>query len=58
VVILSRGMELRLGTCPETLDLLRSRHVEVHVEETRKAVELYNELAASRPVGGLFRSTC
>lgn len=58
VVVLSRGMERRLGTCPETLDLLRSRNVEFHVEETRKAVELYNELAESRPVGGLFHSTC
>ncbi|WP_329252106.1 Mth938-like domain-containing protein [Actinoallomurus sp. NBC_01490] len=58
VVVLSRGMECRLGTCPETLDLLRGRNIEVHVEETRKAVELYNHLAASRPVGGLFHSTC
>jgi hypothetical protein len=51
-------MERRLGTCPETLDLLRSRNVEVYVEETRKAVELYNELAEYRAVGGLFHSTC
>lgn len=58
VVVLSRGMECRLGTCPETLDLLRARDIEVHVEETLKAVELYNDLAASRPVGGLFHSTC
>jgi hypothetical protein len=30
----------------------------VHVAETRKAAELYNELALSAPVGGLFHSTC
>jgi hypothetical protein len=37
------------------LDMLRERGV---VEETRKAVEMYNGLAGSRPVGGLFDSTC
>lgn len=58
VVVLSRGMQLRLLTCPETLELLRSRGIEVHVEETKRAVELYNSLADSRPVGALIHSTC
>jgi hypothetical protein len=58
VVILSRGMERALQVCPETLRLLEESHVTVHVEETRAAVELYNRLAASQPVGGLFHSTC
>jgi hypothetical protein len=58
VVVLSRGMERRLGVCPETLDLLRESGVEVHVEETRRAVGLYNEWCGSRAVGGLFHSTC
>jgi hypothetical protein len=58
VVVLSRGMELVLQTCPETLDLLRARGVEVHVEETRAAVQLYNRLSETQPVGGLFHSTC
>ena len=58
VVVLSRGMDLVLQTCPETLDLLRARGVEVYVEETRAAVQLYNRLADTRPVGGLFHSTC
>lgn len=58
VVVLSRGMQLVLRTCPETLDLLEGRGIEVHVLETRKAVELYNQLAQDRPVGGLFHSTC
>lgn len=58
VVVLSRGMQLRLETCPETLDLLRERGVAVHVEETGAAVELYNRLAETEPVGGLFHSTC
>ena len=40
VIVLSRGMELRLKTRPETLELLKSKGVEVHVEETKAAVEL------------------
>jgi hypothetical protein len=58
VVVLSRGMEQRLQTTPETLRLLEEAEVEVHVEETLTAVELYNRLAESRPVAGLFHSTC
>ena len=44
VVVLSRGMELALQVCPETLELLRDREVAVHVEETRAAVELARRL--------------
>ena len=51
-------MQLALHTCPETLALLEERGIEVRVEETRAAVALYNELAATEPVGGLFHSTC
>jgi hypothetical protein len=58
VVVLSRGMHSVLRTCPETLQLLKDKGVSVHVEETRKAAELYNKLAEREPVGGLFHSTC
>ena len=58
VIVLTRGMELVLQTCPETLELLRARGIPVHVEETRAAVALYNELAQHHAVGGLFHSTC
>ena len=58
VVVLTRGMQLVLQTCSETLQLLRDRGIPVHVEETRAAVELYNRLAETEPVGGLFHSTC
>ena len=58
VVVLTRGMQLVLQTCPETLTLLRQRGITVHVEETKAAVELYNKLAETEPVGGLFHSTC
>jgi hypothetical protein len=58
VVVLTRGMELVLQTCPETLEYLRRRGVPFHVEETRAAVVLYNQLAERHAVGGLFHSTC
>jgi hypothetical protein len=58
VVILTRGMDLVLQTCPETLKMLEERGVIVHVEETKAAVALYNRLAESEVVGGLFHSTC
>ena len=59
VIVLSRGMQLRLQTCPETLELLRNRGIRVIVAETREAAETYNRLAAEgEAVGGLFHSTC
>jgi len=58
-VILSRGQQLRLHTMPVTLDLLRDRGINVHVEETNAAVKRYNDLAEQGvAVGGLFHSTC
>src|SRR6185312_17011439 len=58
VVVLSRGMDLVLRTCPETLRMLEERGIPVHVEETKAAVALYNQLAETQAVGGLFHSTC
>ncbi|MEU9859586.1 Mth938-like domain-containing protein [Streptomyces sp. NPDC047971] len=59
VVVLGLGMHGRLGVAPPTLELLREAGVDVHVDETPAAVERYNALiAGSRPVGGLFHSTC
>lgn len=58
VIVLSRGMELRLQTMPETLKVLEDNGIEVHIEETTAAVALYNTLAQTKLVGGLFHSTC
>jgi len=59
IIVLSRGIELRLRTCPETLEHLDQLGVVVHVEETKAAVNLYNRLASQGElVGGLFHSTC
>ena len=48
-----------LKTCQQTLDLLEQQGIKVHVEETKAAAEIYNDLASlGEPVGGLFHSTC
>jgi hypothetical protein len=59
VVVLSRGMQLVLQTCPETLQTLQDKNIRVYVEETKAAVKIYNQLAEKHKlVGGLFHSTC
>ena len=59
-VVLSLGMQLQLQLQldPRTLRFLDERGVSVQSAETTRAVKLYNELATTRPVGGLFHSTC
>ena len=58
-VVLTRGMELVLQTCPETLEYVRARGVQVHVAETNEAAQIYNKLVEQgEAVGGLFHSTC
>jgi hypothetical protein len=57
-VVLSRGMDLQLQVDPTTLDLLEARGVTFHVLRTEEAVRVYNELAVSGAVAGLFHSTC
>lgn len=58
-IVLSRGMQLVLQTCPETIELLERSGIEIHVAETGAAAEIYNALAAAgKKVGGLFHSTC
>jgi hypothetical protein len=57
IVVLSRGRQCRLETCPETFDLLEQ--VEVVHQETGAAIDEYNRLAAEgRRVAALLHSTC
>ena len=58
VVVLSRGMKKCLQVPSETLDFLKKKQVEAHVLPTAEAVKLYNRLAETSPVGGLFHTTC
>jgi len=59
VMILSCGMQHMLHTCPETEQMLRTRNIEYHIEETKQAVQLFNTFVqAGKKVGGIFHSTC
>ena len=58
VVVLSRGMAECLHVPRETLDFLKERQIPVHVLPTQHAVALYNKLAQTEAVGGLFHTTC
>jgi hypothetical protein len=59
MVVLSRGMQLALQTCPQTLELLKQQSITTIVCETNRAVQTYNRLAEEgKAVGGLFHSTC
>lgn len=58
VIVLSRGMAECLHVPRETLEFLQEQQIAVHVLPTQHAVALYNKLAQTEPVGGLFHSTC
>ena len=58
VVVLSRGMAECLHVPRETLIFLKERQIAAHVLPTKEAVALYNKLAQTEPVGGLFHTTC
>jgi hypothetical protein len=58
VVILGTGMLGRLKVTSETLDMLESRKVRVHVLKSKEAVRVYNEVRETEPVGALIHSTC
>jgi hypothetical protein len=58
VIVLSRGMAECLHVPQETLAYLKERQIPVHVLPTQHAVALYNKLARTEAVGGLFHTTC
>ncbi len=58
IVVLSRGMAECLHVPSETLEFLEQRQITVHVLPTQYAVSLYNKLAQSEAVGGLFHTAC
>ena len=56
--VLARGMADCFHVPRETLDFLKKRQIAVHVLPTQHAVALYNKLAQTELVGGLFHTTC
>lgn len=57
-IVIGRGMLGALRVKDETLEALERTGVEVEVARTEEAVRRYNELRESRPVGGVFHTTC
>ena len=59
VLVLTSGQLGRLGISTETEEELRKQGVSYHIENTKKAVQLFNELSKQgKRVGGVFHSTC
>jgi len=59
IVILSRGMLLRLKIPLQTISYLEEKGIEVVIAGTKKAVKKYNaRVDRGEAVGGLFHSTC
>ena len=58
-VVLSRGMDKKLEVPETTVRWLEEKGIKVHVAQTSKAVEIYNQLVDEGvKVGGCFHSTC
>jgi len=57
-IVLSRGMLKALQVCSQTLALLNEKDIPVYVLQTQAAMQKYNELRETVPVGGLFHTTC
>ena len=58
-LVLTRGQLGRLGISAEVETALREQGVSYHIEKTKKAVRLFNELSKQgKRVGGVFHSTC
>lgn len=59
VIILTRGMMLRLRVPDRIRHFIEKNNVEVIVASTRDGVKIYNEYVEKNvPVAGLFHSTC
>lgn len=58
IVILSKGVNERLQTKDETIEMLEKKNMEYRILQTEEAISEYNELAETKPVGALIHSTC
>jgi len=59
VIVLTRGMLLRLRVPDRTRHFLEKYKIQVVVASTKEGVKIYNEYAEKNvPVAGLFHSTC
>jgi hypothetical protein len=54
----AKGFHNALGVHSDTIQILKSKGVEVHIDQTNAAIRLYNELREHEPVGGLIHTRC
>ena len=57
-VVMAVGMNSRLNVSDTAIELLKKTGTEYCILSTKDAVEEYNRLASTTPVGGLFHTTC
>lgn len=59
IIVLSRGVQLRLKTQDHTIKMLEDKNITVYILQTEEAIIKYNELAQlGENVGALIHSTC
>ncbi len=58
VLIIGTGYYGTMRVPEETLEYLKSNRVEVYIENTQKAVKLYNEIASKKPAIAALHLTC
>jgi hypothetical protein len=58
VLVIGTGFYGTMRVPEETLNYLRSNNIEVHVKNTREAVDLYNKISEKRPLVAAFHLTC
>jgi len=58
VLVVGTGFYGAMKVPKETLDYFKSNNIEAYVENTQKAVKLYNEILSKRPAIAALHLTC
>lgn len=58
IIILSKGVNERLQTKDETIEMLKKKNLDYLILQTEEAISTYNKLAETEQVGALIHSTC
>ena len=58
IIILARGTFGRLKVPQSTIDYIEAQGAQALIYKTPEAIQVYNELCETQPVGALIHSTC
>jgi hypothetical protein len=58
IIVLARGVFGRLKVQQTTINYIEAQGAQVLVHKTPEAIQVYNELCETQPVGALIHSTC